>query len=163
MPGADKAPYLVPYDFDSYAIEDTGYNLNDFYTHLSELKAKTVTVVLDACFSGSSEKGMVIKEISPVFLEVNNPVIKINNGVVITSSTGKQMSSWYHNKRHGLFTYYFLMGLRGAADANQDETVTVAEMQAFLDSNVPKKASFLYNREQTPQIVGNLERVLLKY
>jgi len=163
VPGADKAPYLVPYDFDSYAIEDTGYNLNDFYTHLSELKAKTVTVVLDACFSGSSEKGMVIKEISPVFLEVNNPVIKINNGVVITSSTGKQMSSWYHNKRHGLFTYYFLMGLRGAADANQDETVTVAEMQAFLDSNVPKKASFLYNREQTPQIVGNLERVLLKY
>ncbi|GMT47233.1 MAG: hypothetical protein IEMM0007_0799 [bacterium] len=164
VPGIEnKQPYLVPYDFDPEAIEDTGYNLNDFYKEIGKLKAKSVTIVIDACFSGSSEKGMVIKGISPVFLEVDNPVMKVKNSVVFTSSTGRQISSWYYKKRHGLFTYYFLKGLRGAADADKDGKITAGEMEKYLSFNVLRKARSLRNREQTPQEFGDKKRVLLSY
>ncbi len=164
VPGIeDKQPYLAPYDFDPEAIEDTGYNLNDFYKQVAKLKARNVTIVIDACFSGSSEKGMVIKGISPVFLEVDNPVMKVKNSVVFTSSTGRQVSSWYYKKRHGLFTYYFLMGLRGSADADKDGRITAGEMGKYLTANVPKQARSLRSREQTPQVFGDKNRVLLSY
>jgi len=164
VPGMkDKQPYLAPYDFEPEAIEDTGYKLNDLYRQIGKLKARSVTVVIDACFSGSSEKGMVIKGISPVFLKVDNPVMKVRNSVVFTSSTGQQVSNWYYKKRHGLFTYYFLKGLRGAADADMDGQITAGEMEQYLTSIVPKQARHLRNREQTPQVFGDKKRVLLRY
>jgi hypothetical protein len=164
VPGIkNKQPYLVPYDFDPEAIDATGYNLNVFYKDIGKLKARSVTIVIDACFSGSSEKGMVIKGISPVFLEVDNPVMKVKNSVVFTSSTGRQISSWYYKKKHGLFTYYFLKGLRGAADADKDGRITAGEMEKYLSVNVLKQARSLRNREQTPQEFGDKKRVLLRY
>lgn len=163
VPSESKEPYIVPYNFDPYAIEDTGYKLNDFYTHVSALMARDVTIVIDACFSGSSERGLVIKGISPAFLDVENPVIKMNNAVVITSSAERQLSSWYHKKRHGLFTYYFLAGIKGMADADGNGQITVEEMKRYLDTSVPKQARYLYNREQTPQVLGDEKRVLLRY
>jgi len=31
-------------------------------------------IVIDACFSGSSDKEMLLKNISPVFITIENPV-----------------------------------------------------------------------------------------
>ncbi|MBI4691495.1 MAG: hypothetical protein HY754_14690, partial [Nitrospirae bacterium] len=123
-----------------------------------------VTVVIDACFSGKSEgETPVIKSASPVFFDISNPLLTIKNGTVITSSSGKQISSWYHNKQHGLFTYYFLQGLKGKADADNDGTITVGELEKHLTKNVSEQAKVLYNREQTPEVAGNKDMVVVKY
>lgn len=159
-----KEAFFVPYDCNPAYAKSTGYKLNEFYGQLSKLKARSITVVIDACFSGSSEKGSLLKGISPVFITVENPIAASENGIVFTSSTGQQVSTWYDEKKHSLFTYYFLKGLQGGADANADKQITVGEMETYLQANVPDQARYLRNREQTPQVSGkDKQRVLVKY
>jgi len=159
----DKEPYFAPYDLIPEDIKTSGYAVNDLYKQLADLKAKSVTVVMDACFSGASggeESRPIIKNASPVFLEVSSPMLGINNGVAFSSSSGRQLSSWYRKKQHGIFTYYFLLGLRGKADFDADGSITAREMEDYLTKNVPEKAMSLYSREQRPEVTGAKDKIL---
>ncbi len=156
--------YFVPHDADPNYAAQTGYSLDRFYTQLNELEARSVTVVVDACFSGGSEAGMLIQQASPIFISVENPAANLKNGVVLTSSSGNQISSWYREKGHGLFTYFFLKGIRGEADGDRDGTVTSEEVFGYIMENVPYLARRLFNREQTPQLMGGaLDQILVEY
>jgi uncharacterized caspase-like protein len=159
-----KEAFFVPYDCNPTYAKSTGYRVQELYDRLAKLSARSVTAVIDACFSGSSEKGMLLKGISPIFIRVDSPTAGIPNGLVFTASSGQQVASWYTEKKHGLFTYYFLKGLRGDADENKDRQVTAAEMENYLMKIVPDQARYLNNREQTPQMMGaDLQRVLARY
>jgi len=159
-------PYFVPYNYDPRDIKTTGYSVKEFYKQLESLKAKSVTVVVDACyqgFTGDDRPKPIIKDASPVTFEVTNPLLTIKNGVVFTASSGKQVASWYRKKQHGIFTYYFLQGLGGRADADGNGQITVGELKDYLMKNVPEQARMLYNdREQTPEIVGDKDAVMVK-
>src|SRR3989338_4447689 len=138
--------------------------MKDLYKQMEDIKAKSITIVIDACFSGKSEVDTpVIKSASPIFFEVFNPLLKVKNSVVLTSSAGKQISSWYHKKRHGLFTYYFLQGLRSKADGDNDGRITVHELSAYVGKNVSEQAMVLYNREQTPEVIGDKDAVVVRF
>ncbi|MFC1481913.1 caspase domain-containing protein [Candidatus Neomarinimicrobiota bacterium] len=159
-----SSAYFVAHDTDPNYPVQTGYSLDSFYAQLDQLQARSVTVVLDACFSGASDAGMVIQQASPIFISVENPAANLKNGVVMTSSSGDQISSWYREKGHGLFTYYFLKGLRGEADRDQDDQVTSTELYGYLMEHVPYLARRKFNREQTPQLMGEaLDQVLVAY
>lgn len=158
-----KKPYIVPYDADPTYIKTQGYLLEKLYKDIDKLQARRVTVVIDSCFSGQSEKGLLVKEISPIHLDYENPAMQIRNGVVFTSSEGKQVSNWYSEKRHGLFTYYFLLGLRGSADTDSDRLISAGELESFLVAKVPEQSERLKSRKQTPTVIGNKDIVLLKY
>lgn len=156
--------FFVPYDCNPTYAKSTGYRVQEFYERLAALPARSVTVVIDACFSGSSDRGMLLKGVSPVFIRVSNPVAALENGVVFTSATGQQVSSWYHEKKHSLFTYYFLKGMRGEADTNADRVVTVDEMESYVSVHVPDQARYLNNREQTPEVIAQDKlKVLVRY
>jgi uncharacterized caspase-like protein len=160
----NASAYFVPHDADPNYASQTGYSLDQFYRQLNELEARSVTVVVDACFSGGSEAGMLIQQASPIFISVENPAANLKNGVVLTSSSGDQISSWYRDKGHGLFTYFFLKGIRGEADGDQDGKVTSEEVFGYLMENVPYLARRMFNREQTPQLMGEaLNQVLVEY
>jgi PEGA domain/Caspase domain len=156
--------YFVPYDCDPAYAKSTGYPLRDFYSNLGQLKARSITVILDACFSGASAGGMLLKNISPLYIEARNPVVAMNNAMIFASSTGEQVSCWFPEKKQSLFTYYFLKGLKGMADADSDGTITAGEMRDYLSANVPTEARYLNNREQTPTLMTkDPAMVLLKY
>ncbi len=156
--------YFVPHDADPSYAAQTGYSLEQFYRQLNELEARSVTVVVDACFSGGSEAGMLIQQASPIFISVENPAANLKNGVVLTSSSGNQISSWYREKGHGLFTYFFLKGIRGEADGDRDGKVTSEEVFGYILENVPYLARRLFNREQTPQLMGGaLDQIIVEY
>ncbi len=160
----NASAYFVAHDTDPNYAAQTGYSLDRFYRELDVLEAKSVTVVLDACFSGGSDAGMLIQQASPIFISVENPAANLSNGVVLTSSSGEQISSWYREVGHGLFTYYFLKGIRGEADRDNDQQVTSTELFGYLMENVPYLARRMFNREQTPQLLGaELDRVLVQY
>ena len=107
---------------------------------------------------------MLIQQASPIFISVENPAANLKNGVVLTSSSGNQISSWYREKGHGLFTYFFLKGIRGEADGDRDGTVTSEEVFGYIMENVPYLARRLFNREQTPQLMGGaLDQILVEY
>jgi hypothetical protein len=154
--------FFVPYDCDPEYANESGYPVTEFYNQIGRLPARSITVVLDACFSGSTPKGLLFKGVSPALLKVKNPIAAMQNGVVFSSSTENQLSNWYPEKKHGLFTYFFLKGLQGAADANHDGQITAEELENYLNENVPEKARE-QNREQTPQMLGDKDRVIVKY
>jgi len=122
-----KQGFFVPVDADINYIKETGYAIDDLYNLLNELDVKSTMVVIDACFSGSSDQKAILKDISPVFIEVeNDDVLKGNNSNIFTSSTGEQVSSCYREKKHSLFTYYFLKALKGEGDLNIDNKLTIS-------------------------------------
>jgi len=151
--------YLVPVDASPDYIEQGGYPLDLFYSNLGKVPAKNLTVVLDACFSGetpetSGRVGTLVRDASPV------PVASVSeeiptNSLVMAAAKGNQLACWYPDKRHSLFTYFLLRGLKGEADLNNDGTIAVKELDEYLSRNVPPLARLLYNREQTPEIRGN--------
>ena len=155
-----KEGYFVPSDSDPNYVKFSGYPLSVFYGNLSKVPARDISVVIDACFSGTSDKGTIISKASPLLVV---PVIpgagKIN---IFTSSKAKEISSWYPDKRHSLFTYFFLKGLQGAADKNKDKVLTNGELYDYVSENVGYYARRLYGRNQNPTYIGR-EEVILRY
>jgi len=148
--------FLVPYDGDPSFLETTAYGLKQFYQVLRELPAKQVTVVLDSCFSGTGGRSVIAKGARPMLITVDSPVVSSENLTVFTAAAGNQISSAYQEKRHGLFTYFFLKGLQGEADHNNDGMVSFRELDEYVRTQVPTVAR-RKNVEQTPQILPSLD------
>jgi hypothetical protein len=148
-------------DSDPNNVVIGGYSLDVLYRNLATLPFHSLTVLTDACFSGAA----LFKKSSPVGIIVENPLVAMKNSTIINSSTGTELSSWYPEKGHGLFTYFFLLGLTGKADANGDGKITVGELSDYLVENVPYTVRKLFQgRKQTPTIFENdRNKVLVKY
>lgn len=154
--------YFVPVDANPQNIRANGYRLQTFYDHLSKIPAKKMTVVLDACFSGNSEKGLLFKNMSPAMVKVKKEFQGPVNATLITSAGVDQVSTWYPDKKHSLFTYYFLKGIQGEADINKDKIITTGELKAYLEEHVPYMARRLKGIEQQPVVMGNDNDVVVR-
>ncbi len=152
--------YFVPVNADPLYLSASGYSLATLYKNLAEIPTKQMTVVLDACFSGNSEQGLLFRNISPAMVKTKALAKGPAKAIVFTSAGVDQVSAWYHEKRHSMFTYYFLKALQGAADSNQDRKVTVAEIEGYLTEKVPYMASRLNNIIQEPSVNGDRSVVL---
>jgi hypothetical protein len=154
--------YLIPHDIDpNYA--NTGVSLDFIYSSLSKLEAKSVTLFIDACFSGESRsEEMLIAGIRPISVKIKNPILTTENMAVFSASTGEQYSSAYPEKQHGLFTYFLLKGLKGKAKGS-DTKITLDELQKYIHENVSNTAGYL-DKEQNPTFISkDKTRVLLKH
>jgi hypothetical protein len=151
--------YFVPVDANPQLLRVQGYKVQTLYNNLERLRAKGLTVVLDACFSGGSPKGNLFKGTSSLVARVKD-AHKPTTALLMASSGASEVSSWYTEKRHGLFTYFFLKGLQGGADANKDGRITAGEMKVYLGEQVPYMARRLTGNEQTPQVSGNDHELL---
>lgn len=156
--------YVVPYDCDPAFVKVSGYALDRFYENVNRLNARTVTVVLDACFSGVSQGGTLLQQASPIYIRIKHPLLRNEKTTLFASSQGDQISSWYGPKKHGLFTYFLLKGLRGEGDRDGDDAITVQELGDYVREHVPYMARRLHNREQTPEVVtSDPHRILVHY
>ncbi len=156
-----KKGYIMPVDSNPGSIAIGGYSLDLLYGNLAKMKGRSVTVITDACFSGAN----VLKNASPVGIIVKNPLAASRGTTLINSSAGTEISSWYPEKGHGMFTYWFLRGLTGDADLNHDKEVTTMEMDNYLNDNIPYMVRKLYNgRKQTPSIkTVDMSRPLVEF
>jgi WD40 repeat protein len=150
--------FLLPWDYNPrFAPDrDSAYPLKELFEDLKRLNARTTTVVLDACFSGQSESGAVLKDASPAYVELSMPSGVLPSGVVITAGGSNEVATWYRERGHGLLTYYVLRGLKGEADPEGRGNVTVESLRHYLDAKVPAKAQQLRNRKQMPQVITGL-------
>ena len=157
-----KTAYLIPYDGDPNYASQTGYEMDALYSQLGDMKAKSVTVFLDACFSGANrDNEMLLADARPVFMEVDASATRIVT--VFSASSGSEISSAWPEKKHGLFSYYLMKGMRGEADANHDKKITVGELGNYVKENVSDMAGML-DREQTPGLQTlDEDKVLIRY
>lgn len=155
--------YFVPVDCDPSVVSLNGYGLNTFYENVSKIPFKSLNIVIDACFSGNSDNGMLIKNASPVVVKPRNKVLQHEKAIVFTSASNEQISSWYPQKKHSLFTYFFLKGIQGAANSNKNSYLSVGELQEYINENIPYMARRLHHREQSPETYGDTHKVFVSY
>ncbi|NJK86587.1 MAG: hypothetical protein HC906_12080 [Bacteroidales bacterium] len=139
------------------------------YENLEKLEARTITIFLDACFSGASRKSDKIQPENLVAMKgirvkpkLNQPWQNNPNFSVISSSGADETSLALDASQTGLFTYYLCAGLRGLADENQDRAITLGEIYRYVKEQVTdtsKKISGI----QTPEFHGNPDIILMEY
>jgi uncharacterized caspase-like protein len=131
--------------------------------NLGKMDSKSTKVFIDACFSGDSPNGMLIRAASGITIKVKTP--KAGGGMtVVTAAQGDQFASWDEDAKHGLFTKHLLEALNGKADTadygDGDGTVTLAELRTYLDEEMTYQARRRYNRDQKASVQGKLDSVL---
>jgi hypothetical protein len=157
---AKGEPYLVPYDGDPRFLEQSSYNLRTFYEDLDKLQVQRVVIFIDSCFSGIGARSseMLMKGTRLALSHLQNPSIASEKILSMSATNEAQVSNSYEEKRHGLFTYYLLNGLRGAASRDENKSLSVKELYAYVLDNVSRGAR-LKGVEQTPTMTPPMEKV----
>lgn len=141
----NKTAYLLP--IDSYGTEtSTGYPLEEFYKTLSEFNVKSVTVILDACFSGAKRDGDMLVAARGVAIKVKDTKPK-GNLIVLSAAQGNETAYPYTNQKHGLFTYYFLRKLQETKGE-----ATLGEIADYVKNEVLQKSIEMNGKTQTPSV-----------
>jgi len=164
VPGLkDKRGYLLPVDADPETPEINGYSVDTLFKNLGLLETKSVSVYLDACFSGDSQKGMLISRASGLVITPHLPT-QAGNMTIITASQGDQVASWDDRAKRGLFTRHLLDALYGKADGedygNSDGQVALGEVREYLDDRLTRAARRTFGRHQNAWATGNDDVVL---
>jgi hypothetical protein len=164
VPGqSDRKRYLLPVDANPNQAELNGYPLDTLLGNLAKVPARSMAVYLDACFSGESEKGPLVRATSGLTVQPRLPQSSTGM-VVVTAAQNDQFASWDEDAKHGLFTKHLLEALRGKADGkefgNGDGKVTLAELKAYLNEEMTYQARRRWSRDQKASVKGNMSTEL---
>lgn len=120
----------------------------------TEIKARHVLFIADACYSGLAigHRG------APTSPKIPGYVRMIAQGrmrgALVAGTSGQQAHEF---RGHGLFTYYLLQGMRGAADTQKPfGVVTSQELASYVRGHVTEQAA-VHGWQQTPQYRGEGE------
>lgn len=142
---ANRSAYLLPVD--GYGSDvTTGYSLDKLYADLSDKPAKSVVVLLDACFSGAKRDSGMLASARGVAIKAKQNVPK-GNMVVFSAAQGDETAYPYKEKGHGMFTYYLMKKLQ---DTKGD--VTFGELTDYVTSEVKKQSIVVNGKLQTPLV-----------
>jgi uncharacterized caspase-like protein len=139
--------WLLASDSRLNMLDRTAIQLDEVNRILSECQADSKILILDACHSGAvKDKGgsgtMTSDFKDTAFTEVTGRA-------TLSSSDLNESSYDYDEKRHSAFTYFLLEGLKGKADGNADNIVSLTEISDYVKSEVPKWG-FKSGKQQTP-------------
>ncbi len=158
-PAGDKGTtYLVPSDTDNETVQLTAYPLKQLYSNLGKIPATSITVILEACFSGQSQGGTLFSQTSGISVVPRMPLVP-SKITVISAGAAKQVASWEKDSSQSLFTKYFLKGMSGEGDrkpyGNGDGKVSLKELKKYLNKTMTYYARRYYGRTQTAQMIVN--------
>jgi len=161
LPSDDGASlYFLPHGVDRQFLDRTAIKQAEIVSALQAVSPKSVTLFLDACYSGQSRGGeTLLASARPIAIQPKASTFP-SNFTVLSASAPEQIASSSPDLKHGIFSYFLMKGMEGEADQNKDGSITVAEMQAYLSESVGRKAMSI-NRTQQPQLVGDQSRVLV--
>jgi hypothetical protein len=155
-----KGLYFLPFNVDSKILDRTSVKQIEVVAALQRAQAKSVTMFIDACYSGQTRNGdVLVAGIKPVFIKADDKAYP-PEFTVITASAADQFSSASQDLKHGIFSFYLMKALEGDADENNDGRLTSGELQRYLSEMVGRQAMGL-NRTQNTQLFGNADRVLM--
>ena len=149
---SDLSAYLLPVDGIG---NDPGsaYSLKDLYDKLGSVEAQSVTIFLDACFSGSKREEGMLASARGVALKAKQSAPK-GNMVVFSAAQGDETAYPYKDKQHGMFTYFLLKKLQ---ETKGD--VTLGELSDYLVKEVGRESFVKNGKMQTPtaNVSGSLQ------
>lgn len=142
-----KNAYLLPTD--GYGSDvATGYSLENLYKTFGSLPSKSITVFLDACFSGAKRDGNMLASARGVAIKVKQ-TIPVGNMVVFTAAQGDETAYPYKEEEHGLFTYYLLKKLQETKG-----NATLGELSDYIKEQVERQSIVTNGKLQSPSIMA---------
>ncbi len=159
---ADGSLYYLCYDTDIGNLRGTGFSDKDLTDILSRnIHAGKTIIYLDACHSGLSglsdryaRRGIHVHEVNEKINSLAAALSRVREGGVVTFSASSSVGSSLEGPKWqgGVFTYTLINGLNGEANANNDEWVSVNELDGYL----VRKVMSLTEGKQRPKVNGTL-------
>lgn len=155
--------YFLPHDADRNDLFSTALDMDEVTNILRRLTPERVVVLLDSCFSGAAggrspfdpkaegERALITGE----FLD---RMAQAGKGRVVMTAGGPEESAQESaDFGHGVFTYYLLDGLRGAADLSGDGEIDVHEVYRYVSDKVSRTTRGKQNPKlKEPDLVGRI-------
>lgn len=141
----NQSAYLLPVDGYSSDVS-TGYALNELYQTLGSIPSQSVTIFLDACFSGANRDGQMLASARGVAIKAKQSVPQ-GNVVVFSAAQGDETAYPYNETGHGLFTYYLLKKLQETKG-----NVTLGELGDYVKTQVERQSVVTNGKLQSPAI-----------
>jgi hypothetical protein len=166
-PDAVQNLFLLPYNarYDNIAV--TGFPMWDVETALKRfIKAKRVVIIADACHAAGVGQGFDVAVRADRGLQINQissgiqGLTDVGEGVcVISASRDREFSQegreW--GGGHGVFSYFLLEGLKGAADFDRSGSVSVGEVTVYVSQQVRRAT----RNAQNPIVAGRFDPSLV--
>lgn len=140
---------FLPIDFDGF---NNKISHEEIAAAFNKCSAKYKLCLADACHSGSlfAMRG----ETEPALSQYYQTLAKSVSGTaLIMSSKAEETSLESAGLRQGVFSHFLIRGLKGEADKNQDNIVSVQELYEFIYNNV---RDYTGNR-QSPVLKGTYD------
>ncbi|MGH7353970.1 MAG: caspase family protein [Candidatus Rokuibacteriota bacterium] len=153
------AKYLIPSDADPDDLYATALPMDEIRTIFERIEAERVVVFLDTCYSGAgggrtfAAKNTRATSVDDDFLQ---RLARVKGRAIITASKSTEVSLELAELGHGIFTYYLVEGLKGAADLDRDGVVTLQEIYTYVESQVSRRSRAV-GGNQHPVLKGELE------
>ena len=145
--------YLLPADTDTFYTPAYAIDNHEFIAAIDLLKAEKVITLLDSCHSGGvSRSGKGIGDVLPK--DFYTQFERATGRVTLASCDGNEQSFEWEEKGHGVFTYFLLDGLNGAANQDGDAVVGFDELADYVGLQVSNWAKEYKNGKQNPQKHG---------
>ncbi|MBR5161947.1 MAG: caspase family protein, partial [Thermoguttaceae bacterium] len=142
----DDKSYLCPSDTD-LKDKNSVVSRDWVFEQLEKCKARQKVFIVDACrneitFGGGKALGQV--------RTLEDPIGADTHGFILIASCDKTQQSWEHPEiQHGVFTYFLVEGLSGAAK-DEDGYVTVLNLFQYASAKTKKYVLREFNEIQVP-------------
>ncbi|HBR95720.1 MAG TPA: hypothetical protein DEA90_16305 [Opitutae bacterium] len=148
--------YIVPTDVTQIygaadSLESKGISSRQLRSLAETIQAQKQVFILDACNSGGALEAFNERGASQE--KAIAQLARATGTHWITASSGSQFATEFDELGHGAFTYVLLQGLQGKADAG-DQRVTVNELKAYLESELPRISKEYKGSPQYPASYG---------
>lgn len=137
--------FLLPVD--GFGTDpSSGLNLDDFYASLSEMPAKSIVVLLDACFSGAKRDGGMLMATRGITIK---PKMQVPDGklIVLSATSNDETAFPIEEQKHGLFTYTLLRKIQ-----ETEGNITWGELADYVTETVKNRSIDLNGKLQTPTV-----------
>jgi len=141
----DKSAFLLPTDGFSSDFE-TAIKLDDLYNRLTANPSQSITVFLDACFSGSVRDNGMLANARGIKIKPKEGILK-GNLIVFSAASGDETAYPYTDKQHGLFTYFILKGLQESKGE-----ITYQNLMDYVIEKVKQQSIVVNQKSQIPTI-----------
>lgn len=137
------AKYLVPYDADPTDLYASAIPMTEIDTFFDRIESERLVFVMDACYAGAGGRGFTVGPSTRAAYLSDDFLRHLSAGrgrVILAASDVNEASIELDDLGGGIFTHYFLEGVRGAGDVDGDGAITVKEAYDYLYERVSRTA-----------------------
>ncbi len=134
---ASGSYYFLPFPVTAQNLVSAGLRMSDFdeMVRIIRRRVRGVVLMLDTCHAGA------LRLASPDIVPMDEPGARLSAGegfFLLAATKPGEQSQEQSALGHGAFTYALLDGLRGAADADKDGLLSVADVFSYVAREVPR-------------------------